>query len=110
MRLQLLNEIRVRYFEQNDVQPVATGKKLKATLVNPDGGEPFWIPNSQIRQATIVDKETGEIVFDGYWVNDWWLRRNNQKLRRLRRAAFDYSKNGLPVKSGQVVHKGSATR
>lgn len=110
MQLNVLNELRVRYFTNQDREPVHTTKRLEATLVAPDDGEPFWIPNTQIYPATIVNKETGEITFEGYWISEWWLRRKMKSdpdiVKRLRRAAFDYVRGGIPLGPDEIVYKG----
>lgn len=87
--LKLLNEIRVRYFIDQDIQPVFA--KTKAALIDIDGN-PFWVPHSVINKHKIYNPKTGEMLLDGYWVDEWWIRKNPDRAKLLRRAPVDYQR------------------
>lgn len=100
--LKLLNELRVRYFIDQDVQPVFA--RTKAALINIDGN-PFWVPHSVINKHKLYNTKTGESIFDGYWVDEWWVRRNPDRSKLLRLAPIDYFHQRPKVPPGHKLIK-----
>jgi len=69
-------------------------KPLRAHPLNVDG-KTLWVPKSVSKKTTIVDTDTGEVLLRGYWVPEWWVRKNPDRAKMLRRSSLDY-KNDRP--------------
>lgn len=104
MKVNLINELRVRYFREEDVEQQFTDRVLKAYPVTVDGNQ-LWVPKSVANKGTVVDKDTGEVLLTGYWVDEWWVRKNADRSKMLRKAPIDYTKGRIILKPNQLYIK-----